>query len=122
MTKEDKLKILDLSKAGFGYIKISNMLELPVNTVKTFLRRSKQESSGICLQCGRKTKWIKGKKKKKFCSDECRMAWWNAHRESGNKKAFYKTTCLFCGKEFTAYSTSKRKYCSRGCFAVARRK
>lgn len=34
---------------------------------------------GTCLKCGIEIKSIKGKKKKRFCSDRCRWDWWNNH-------------------------------------------
>lgn len=35
--------------------------------------------SGTCLNCGIEIRSIKGKKKKRFCSDRCRWDWWNNH-------------------------------------------
>ena len=34
---------------------------------------------GTCIRCGTEIKSIKGKKKKRFCSDRCRWDWWNNH-------------------------------------------
>jgi len=34
---------------------------------------------GKCQKCGIVTVSIKGKKKKRFCSDRCRWDWWNNH-------------------------------------------
>ena len=37
------------------------------------------ELVGTCLKCGIEIRSIKGKKKKRFCSDRCRWDWWNNH-------------------------------------------
>ncbi|MDD4069274.1 MAG: hypothetical protein PHF05_02380 [Candidatus Izemoplasmatales bacterium] len=34
---------------------------------------------GTCLKCGVVIVSIRGKKKKRFCSDRCRWDWWNSH-------------------------------------------
>lgn len=122
MTSQEKSKIMELSENGLGYSKIATMLGLPVNTVKSYIRRRRNVKNGVCLLCGAKLKITPGVKQRRFCSDTCRMQWWNAHRLEGNKKAFYTAVCAYCGREFQAFSTSNRKYCSRGCFADARRK
>ena len=122
MTSQEKSKIIELNNQGLGYSKIAATLNLPINTVKSYIQRQRNKQNGACLQCGTRFKITPGVKPRRFCSDACRMQWWNSHRLDGNKKAFYTATCACCGKEFIAYSTSKRKYCSRGCFANARRK
>lgn len=122
MTSQEKNKIMELSEQGLGYSKIATMLGLPVNTVKSYIHRQRNAKNGVCLLCGAKLKVTPGVKPRRFCSDVCRMQWWNSHRLEGNKKAFYTAVCAYCGRKFKAYSTSNRKYCSRGCFADARRK
>lgn len=52
----------------------------------------------------------------KFCCGKCRQVWWNTHPEQINKKALYSFTCVCCGKSFTAYGNSSRKYCSHDCY------
>lgn len=127
MTNEESLKIEELQREGHGYKKIALMLDLPVNTVKSFIRRHPVNQPTApalqargCLNCGSPVVQIPGKKEKKFCSDRCRMAWWNAHPERVNRKAFYAATCAHCGREFKAYGNRGRKYCSRLCFDQAR--
>ena len=129
MTNEEELKIEKLQSEGYGYKKIALMLDLPVNTVKSFLRRhpvNQPISTAVpmqgCLNCGSPLVQRPGKKGKKFCSDRCRMAWRNAHPERVNRKAFYGVTCAHCGREFQAYGNRSRKYCSRLCFDQARSK
>lgn len=81
-------------KAAFEFMKgksaaaIAEMLCLPLNTVKSYLRRHpKTEDAHICPQCGKAVTQNKGRKEKRFCSDRCRMGWWSAHQSEMNKKA-----------------------------------
>ena len=57
-------------------------------------------------------------RKKRFCSNECRRAWWSENRDKINmsSEAQYKTTCEGCGKQFVAYGNPNRKYCSHECY------
>ena len=77
MTSEEKNKIVKLSNQGMGYLKIANTLNLSSNTVKTFLRREKEKVQRLCLQCGKSISNVESKKERKFCSDKCRLSWWN---------------------------------------------
>jgi endogenous inhibitor of DNA gyrase (YacG/DUF329 family) len=42
---------------------------------------------GTCLKCGGEIKSIKGKKKRRFCSDRCRWDWWNNHIKEEKRKS-----------------------------------
>ena len=46
----------------------------------------------ICPQCG-KTVIQRTGHKKKFCSDRCRMDYWNSHQERVSRKAYYSPVC-----------------------------
>lgn len=118
MTLEEKNKIYQLKKEGYGYKKIANELGLSVSSVQSFLKRNPMDIDllGTCKRCGMTIQSIKGKKKKQFCSDRCRWDWWNSHIKEVNKKAFYTLTCKHCGKEFTAYGNQKRVYCCHDCY------
>jgi len=127
MTDYEKSQILLLMAEGMGYKKIATMLHLPPNGVKTFCRRQKEaatipERTEGCLYCGAEIVRLPHTKVKKFCSDKCRMAWWNTHRDKGNKKAYYQQTCSWCGQRFESYGNKNRVYCSRECYNKARRK
>lgn len=52
---------------------------------------------------------------KKFCSDRCRMKWWNSHLDQVQRKANYDFVCPVCKKPFTVYGNANRKYCSHEC-------
>lgn len=121
MTNEVKDKILALKRDGMEIVKIAGAVELPPDTVRTFLSRFNAKYER-CRWCEKEIPQQEHRKKKLFCSDECRLLWWNAHKGVVRRKAYYHFVCPYCGREFTAYGNSKRKYCSRGCYANARRK
>lgn len=50
------------------------------------------------------------------------MAWWNAHPERVQRKAYYTLTCRQCGKQFESYGNANRVFCSRDCYLQFRRK
>ena len=118
MTLEEKNKIYQLKKEGYGYKKIANELGLSASSVQSFLKRNPMDLDllGTCKRCGMTIQSIKGKKRKQFCSDRCRWDWWNSHIKEVNKKAFYTLICKHCGKEFTAYGNQKRVYCCHECY------
>ncbi len=124
MTIEEKGRIVQLQRQGLGYKRIASTLGLPVNGVKTFCRRHPvaQEQEGICPQCGATLTQTPHRRAKKFCSDKCRMAWWNAHPEQVNRKAVYHLVCAQCGQPFDSYGNQRRKFCCRSCYIESRRK
>ena len=92
MTDHQKAQIIKLRVAGNGYGKIAQMLDISLNTVKSFCRRNNingataAESSATltgetstCENCGREIQQIAKQKKKRFCCDKCRNEWWNSH-------------------------------------------
>ena len=104
------------------------MLGLPVTTIKSYCSRNgfggiadstnDSKNNDSCLCCGRPLIHIQGKKKKKFCSDKCRMQWWNSHQDQVKRKAIYEFECKCCKKKFTVYGNANRKYCSRDCYKI----
>ncbi|MGO5139529.1 RNA polymerase subunit sigma-70 [Streptococcus alactolyticus] len=121
-----KAEIIRLRKNGLSYKDISICLNMSINTIKSVCRRLKVEKQSIdtnrsvCLLCKASLTQINGKKEKKYCSDICRMKWWNAHLEKVNKKSFSEHICLNCHKPFQSYANTKRKYCSHACYIVSR--
>lgn len=124
MTDKEKQQIKILRESGESYAQISRMVGLPLNSIKTFCRRNnlvvanvqKKIETSICRYCGKPVEQNPGRKEKKFCSDKCRMLWWNSHTDQVNRKANYECTCGFCGKQFTSYGNKNRKYCSHACY------
>ena len=122
MASKKASEILELRRQGLGYKTIAAITGYSVNTVKSTCRRHPPLNEKVCLQCGAEIEQLPHRKEKKFCSDKCRMAWWNSHPERVNRKAFYHLICAHCGQPFDSYGNDHRKYCSRACYAEARRK
>lgn len=128
MTTEEIKTINDLQQRGLGYKKIAALTGLPVNGVKTYCRRHKvkvpvtQEPQAFCRGCGKPIQRIPQAKPRLFCSDACRMRYWNSHRDEVKHKTVYTFCCPSCGREFQSIGNPNRKYCSRECVANARRK
>ena len=126
MNQTQKQQITLMRNQGFGYSKISSVLGLSANTVKSFCQRSglggARKSTGaevhFCAQCGEVLVNIPHTKPKKFCSGKCRSAWWNAHPERAKGKT-QNISCVQCGASFFCYGT-QRKYCSHECYIKAR--
>ena len=125
MTPLEKQRITDMRHAKCSYSVISSELNIPLSTVKSFCRRNHLADSDLaegsaCLNCG--VPISKGRfRPRKFCSDSCRMLWWNSHTDLINRRAVYSFTCKQCNSDFTAYGNSHRLYCSRACYLKARR-
>ena len=118
------------SKAG--YSKIAACLGISENTIKSYCRRnnlsgmvivskldkqsSEKEGQAYCLNCGKPIEQCPGVKPRKFCSDKCRMVWWNSHKDMVVKKAIYHLECAYCKKPFESYGNKNRKYCGHACY------
>lgn len=135
MTEGQKTQIMNLRRAGYGYVRIAQELEMSENTVKSFCRRNKvagkvdathimlppaKGGKHFCLCCGEEVEQNPGRKEKKFCSDRCRNRWWNSHLDRVERRANYEFVCLHCQNHFTAYGNAKRKYCSHECYIAHR--
>jgi len=132
MTDEQRKEIRELREKGLGYVRIGRVLGISENTVRSYCRRHglsgtnvkvepiEQKNIRYCRNCGRPVEQTPGRKEKKFCSDKCRMDWWNSHPELVNRKATYEFVCAYCRKPFTAYGNANRKYCSHECFIADR--
>ena len=123
MTDEQKQKLILLRRSGDGYGQIAAALGISINTVKSFCRRhglaAEVKGSG-CEQCGKAVSQNPGRKRKRFCCDACRNKWWNSHLELVKRKAMYTFTCPGCGKEFSIYGNSHRKFCCHECYIAYR--
>lgn len=116
MTDNQKNQIRKLRASGNGYGKIAETLGISVNTVKSFCRRNElcrgnniaaraeqppENFTGettVCENCGREIRQIAKRKKKRFCCDKCRNAWWNSHLDQVKRTAVYHIKCQHCGK------------------------
>ena len=128
MKPEQKNMIQDLRNSGCGYKEISEQLQISINTVKSYCKRheltrmGKRNSGSVrfCLQCGTEIKQEQHRKTKKFCSDRCRMIWWREHSSLLRTPSKQTFICPVCHEAFSAYSSTKQKYCSRLCYARSR--
>ena len=130
MTDVQKEQIIALRKEGLSYGEIAYKLDLRTNTVKSYCRRkfngrSKTKSAepkpivasvDYCQECGKPIRQIQGRKTRRFCSDSCRMKWWNAHPKMVKRKNPHEQFCPHCGKKFFVYGNQSRKYCSHDCY------
>ena len=120
MTDLQSKTILELRRRRYAYADIAARVGGSANTVKSHCQRNERTLQAlthkeICKQCGAKLDQKSGVKRRSFCSDRCRYAWWTAHRDLMNRRAFYQFICPCCGKKFEAYGNDHRKYCSRKC-------
>lgn len=118
-----KQVILSMYQEGHPYGEIADSLLLSPNTVKSICRRSgikplssSETDSGRCRNCGAPLCHTAGAKKKLFCSDQCRYAWWNRKRS----KKPYRLVCCQCGETFISYGNKNRKFCGRECYLRSR--
>ena len=134
MTNCEKNAIRRMRQRSSAYKEISEMLGLPEATIKTFCKRNHLQDtdlqtleaakedfaiSAVCVQCGKELVQNDKRKPKRFCSDDCRLFWWNSHRNEVAPKNTHKLVCSVCGKEFQSYSAN-RKYCCHACYISGR--
>ena len=83
MTNEQIRQLTIMRRDGAGYGRIAEALHVSINTVKSWCRRhhlpGEGASGSVCENCGRPITQVAGRKRKRFCSDKCRNAWWNSH-------------------------------------------
>lgn len=123
MNDQIKLKIIELRNAGQGYKKIASTLNISLNSVKSFIRRNKNNdeiTTDTCKNCGAIILQVNKHKTKRFCSDSCRTSWWSKNRYSLSNTKMITITCKCCGKEFKDYPNQNRKYCSEKCYLKSR--
>ena len=131
MKDKEKQTIAAYRQEGYSYTQISKMMDLSINSIKTYCRRHDLggkaayeapiiDDGSKCQNCGKDIFQNPGRKAKRFCCDKCRNKWWNEHMDQVKKKANYEYTCPLCKKVFTAYGNSNRKYCSHACYVEDR--
>lgn len=119
MNKQQRDDIQRLRSSGRSYAQISMAVGLPVGSIKAFCSRSaiktvSTHKEGVCDFCGETLKSIPKRKPRRFCSDNCRHAWWRDNRDKRRAKGD-KHTCTYCGKEYTSYD-EKSRFCSHSCY------
>ena len=128
MTNAEKSAILLMREQRKSYKCIADELGLSINTVKSFVHRQFETQSAEdmtmpgsayrkCKQCGVLFHQTEHCKAKIFCSDRCRIVWWNAHRNLAERASAHQQICVICGSSFFTYHG---QYCSRACYGKAR--
>ena len=127
MDAKQKEEIAHLRMQGMTYEQVATQLQLSVNTVKSYCQRNrlggrKQAVSEkyFCRQCGMEVKQTLHRKLKKFCSDKCRMKWWNSNLKELHRKSGQSIVCPICKNVFIVYASANRKYCSRVCYGKSK--
>jgi len=100
MTQHQQIAIANLRKENYSYATIAQKLGLNPNSVKSYCRRHgiKPESIPrkkkaekavltICEFCGTPITNDWNRIGKRFCSDKCRTAYWNAQKQKEAKSA-----------------------------------
>ena len=91
MTALQKNTIVKLRQTGMRYSLIAEKVGLPKSTVSSFCQRNRIEEAldteDQCPQCFAGLRHVSGKRKKRFCCDKCRQAWWNARRVKASNRA-----------------------------------
>lgn len=128
MTENQKEKIKKMRQEGKSYSQVATTLGISENTIKSYCRRNglgitestkpktEKEIYTSCKHCGKALSHGAQGQPKKFCSVECRRAWWKINEAESNRQAFYKLTCVACGKEFESYGNKNRKFCDHVCY------
>ena len=136
MTEAQKQQITEMRKNGKTYADISESLNLPAGTVKSFCSRNAlhpeilsdmpaeiQESvisETGCKCCGKPLINTHGHRQKTFCSLSCRKKYWQEHKNLMQHPSLVTLTCPECGDIFADYPSHHRKYCSHACYIISR--
>ena len=131
MTQAEKEAVLSLRQQHYSFSTIAETTGLPLGTIKSFLSRLGEKKAdpspaaalGVthnhtcCRQCGAPLDQTQRGKTRTFCSNRCRAAYWNEHRDLSRRASAHQQTCEVCGRTFYTY---QGRYCSRACYGQAR--
>ena len=130
MTTIEKKHINILRYSGQTYKQIAEALSIKENTIKSYCSRNHLTDKdiaahtsgwdGCCRQCGAPIEQEVKRKPRRFCSDECRVKWWNNHRQLKRHKNPRSVKCSGCGATFLIYGSQSRKYCTHDCYLASR--
>lgn len=116
---------------GCGYKAIASAVGLSRDLVRNYCRSNgldghadalatdeQAHQDSQCPNCGKSLTQPRTGRKRKFCSDACRRAWWSAHPATLQKGegALYQMTCACCGEPFLSYGNRNRRFCGRHCY------
>ena len=113
-------RIIALHNSGLSYSKISEQLNVPVNTIKSIFYNVKQQEKPkgkTCPNCGKAI--LNARANRIYCCNKCRYSYHNQHPHFRSKFSAV-TECPVCRKSFRYHLSQHRKYCSRECSLIAR--
>ena len=122
MTNEQKKIIKRMREKLCSYAEIADALGISFNSVKSFCLRNGLTTEALtkdatkCKACGKPIISKSKTKPRIFCNDACKLIWWKEHKTEHSSSYIVEHSCPTCGKKFTAYKSSKRKYCSELCY------
>ena len=117
MTKKEKVTIYRLKRKGYTAADISKVTGVPYGTIRSvFSRHPEYKEEGVCQCCGKHFEITIINPFKRFCSKECKQAYWNNNRKIEHRKSTVKQICPCCGQEFINYGIKEQIYCSRDCY------
>lgn len=125
MTNDDIRTIKRLRENGVAFSEIAKRLSLNENTIKSYCYRNAikplenlPKPKEACEMCLTPIVQKEKRKKKRFCSDQCRSTWWNEQRKNKTVKRGKEKVCANCDATFHSYKD--RKYCSHPCYIKQR--
>ena len=117
VTKKQKETIDRMVQKGESGTAIAEATGLSKSAVKSYMyRNTEKEGRSFCVQCG-KTMDTDKRPSRRFCSDNCRTRWWNAHQQ---KALPFTGICAYCHREFRMRRYGEKKYCSHACYIADR--
>lgn len=123
MDKKNAEQLAYLRERGMSYNEIAERLSLTREQVRSYCRRHDISVStiveGTCPECGKPVVQVGRGRKRLFCCEACRRAWWKKHEQAARTTRVKEKVCACCGKPFKAYASS-RKYCSHSCYITSR--
>ena len=93
LTEADKEKILYMRKNGLGYRNIAKATGISADTIKSFIRRhglggvlvdKERHLDDFCPICGKLLELTPNKRRKVYCSNNCRLKAWKKRQEVSN--------------------------------------
>ena len=129
MTDEQKRLAENMFNQNHTYSEISRAVGTSRDAVKAYIRRRRctpalekpDKSADSCKNCGLVIVQKAKQKPRKFCSTECRYAWFNRNRVSSRKNSLVRAVCPYCGAVFEKYASAPKKYCSHKCYVLFRK-
>ena len=135
MANDKTNEIIKLREKGLGYKAIAVRVGMTRDAVRSLCKRRGLDGVGeaaklnygerrdtMCFYCGLPLVQPAGRgRRKRFCSDKCRKAWWvrNPICMKPGPQTVTKR-CAGCGEFFMSFASQNKKYCSLECYKKTR--